>query len=101
MIVLTPFLKSDGKRHSPALRVELKPYNTRKLTSATFKIAAFISDLANANDINVTILVKGYQGEIWLDTELSQIGAGTTFIRQAAEAYAQVMKTRKPLSLTF
>lgn len=78
----------DGRPY-PALKVEWVPYIRGKTASATYKLAAYISDMAEANGVRSPVMATGCLGEIWLSCELDVLAGCTTFLRQAAEEYAK------------
>jgi hypothetical protein len=88
-LVLTPRVKMKDGRPYPALQVEWVPYTRGKTASATYKLAAYLSDLAEANGVRSPVVAEGYLGSIWLLCELNELAACTIFIRQGAEEYAR------------
>jgi hypothetical protein len=88
-LVLTPRVKMKDGRPYPALQVEWVPYTELKTASATYKLAAYLSDMVVANGVRATVMATDYLGEIWLSCEMNELAKCTTFIRQAAEEYAR------------
>jgi hypothetical protein len=88
-LVLTPRMVMKAGRPYPALRVEWVPYTRGKTASATYKLAAYLSDLAEANEVRSPVMAEGYLGSIWLSCELNELAACTVFLRQGAEEYAR------------
>lgn len=79
----------NGAREYPAIQVDMEPFKTRTLVTATFQLAAYIAEMMESREqIRDVIRVQGCTGQIWLETELSTNEQAKDFLYEAADAYA-------------
>lgn len=88
MIKLEPFLKVEGRRYQPSVRIRTK--HQARTEAVTFKVAEMVVSRISGRPWTVYFQSLEDQGLVWLDLDLKDLGVATKILRGVADDFAKV-----------
>lgn len=92
MIKLEPFLKVEGHRYQPSVRIKTK--HQARTEAVTFKVAEMVASRISGRPWTVYFQSEEDLGLVWLDLDLKDLGVATKILRGVADDFAKVRNVR-------